>query len=43
MRLNLGRKRVIEILRNKEKLFRESTEKFTNLYLENRRWMLVLE
>lgn len=36
MGLNLERERVIEVLRNKEKLFRESTEKFTNLYLENR-------
>lgn len=35
MGLNLERKRVIQILRNKEKLFREPTEKFTNLYLEN--------
>lgn len=35
MGLNLESKRVIEILRNKEKLFREPTEKFTNLYLEN--------
>lgn len=43
MGLNLEMKRVIEILRNKEELPRESTEKFTNLYLENCRWMLGLE